>query len=605
MAILLFRQLWLKCVNNDKLTYLLPAPYQQRPSLMSQISISTLQQCSDGQQLLRLAGKISRRENRWLTALGVLQTAATIAITALFALLINNAVYSQASPAPWQQSAWLALAALLILRALLPLWQTRLADKASINVRNQLRAVVLEHCADLQLNLEQHFSSAELSNLLSSEIDSTRDYFAEFLPQQRLAMLTPLLIMLACLWSGWLVPLLLALSAPLVPLFMIIVGHKAAEASRRNLTELTRLGNLLSDRIKGISALQLANRCDEEQQSLFQQSEKFRHSTMQVLRLAFLSGTLLEFFSAISIAMVAVYLGLLYLDKYQIGMWQDTLTLSHGIFLLMLAPEFYLPLRRLGALYHARADASSVADHLLKLLQLQPISATETKQTPAENIDQISLQQLQTGYGDTAIGKPLSCNLKRGQITLLTGPSGVGKSTLLDTLAGLHPAISGQVEVNQTAINIFNNRHWQQRIGYMTQQPELLFDSIRHNLCLGREFSDEQLYDALKQARAAQLVDALPEQLDYCISDSGGFLSGGQAQRIALARVFLHQPNLLLLDEPTANLDQENAQAFMAGLQQFATNGGIVLISSHRDAQTQFDQVINLSADQSAEISHA
>lgn len=572
---------------------------------MSQISISTLQQCSDGQQLLRLAGKISRRENRWLTGLGVLQTAATIAITALFALLINNAVYSQASPAPWQQSAWLALAALLILRALLPLWQTRLADKASINVRNQLRAVVLEHCADLQLNLEQHFSSAELSNLLSSEIDSTRDYFAEFLPQQRLAMLTPLLIMLACLWSGWLVPLLLALSAPLVPLFMIIVGHKAAEASRRNLTELTRLGNLLSDRIKGISALQLANRCDEEQQSLFQQSEKFRHSTMQVLRLAFLSGTLLEFFSAISIAMVAVYLGLLYLDKYQIGMWQDTLTLSHGIFLLMLAPEFYLPLRRLGALYHARADASSVADHLLKLLQLQPISATETKQTPAENIDQISLQQLQTGYGDTAIGKPLSCNLKRGQITLLTGPSGVGKSTLLDTLAGLHPAISGQVEVNQTAINIFNNRHWQQRIGYMTQQPELLFDSIRHNLCLGREFSDEQLYDALKQARAAQLVDALPEQLDYCISDSGGFLSGGQAQRIALARVFLHQPNLLLLDEPTANLDQENAQAFMAGLQQFAANGGIVLISSHRDAQTQFDQVINLSADQSAEISHA
>ncbi|MBU2966233.1 thiol reductant ABC exporter subunit CydD [Amphritea sp. 2_MG-2023] len=572
---------------------------------MSQISISTLQQCSDGQQLLRLAGKISRRENRWLTGLGVLQTAATIAITALFALLINNAVYSQASPAPWQQSAWLALAALLILRALLPLWQTRLADKASINVRNQLRAVVLEHCADLQLNLEQHFSSAELSNLLSSEIDSTRDYFAEFLPQQRLAMLTPLLIMLACLWSGWLVPLLLALSAPLVPLFMIIVGHKAAEASRRNLTELTRLGNLLSDRIKGISALQLANRCDEEQQSLFKQSEKFRHSTMQVLRLAFLSGTLLEFFSAISIAMVAVYLGLLYLDKYQIGMWQDTLTLSHGIFLLMLAPEFYLPLRRLGALYHARADASSVADHLLKLLQLQPISATEAKQTPAENIDQISLQQLQTGYGDTAIGKPLSCNLKRGQITLLTGPSGVGKSTLLDTLAGLHPAISGQVEVNQTAINIFNNRHWQQRIGYMTQQPELLFDSIRHNLCLGREFSDEQLYDALKQARAAQLVDALPEQLDYCVSDSGGFLSGGQAQRIALARVFLHQPDLLLLDEPTANLDQENAQAFMAGLQQFAANGGIVLISSHRDAQTQFDQVINLSADQSAEISHA
>lgn len=569
---------------------------------MSQINILMLQQCSDGQQLLRLAGKISRRENRGLTLLGMLQTAATIGITALFALLINSAVYA-AEPIEWQPQAWLLLALLLTLRALLPLWQTRLADRASINVRNQLRRLVLEHCENLQLNVEQHFSHAELSNLLSNEIDSTRDYFAEFLPQQRLAMLAPIMIILACFWSGWLVPLLLALSAPLVPLFMIIVGHKAADASRRNLTELTRLGNLLSDRIKGISALQLANRCPEEQHNLFRQSEQFRRSTMQVLRLAFLSGTLLEFFSAISIAMVAVYLGLLYLDKYQIGMWQDNLNLSHGIFLLMLAPEFYLPLRRLGALYHARADASSVADHLLKLLQLQPPAQPNDINTlPSETVDQINLKQLCVGYGDRVIGSH-SFSLKRGQMTLLNGPSGVGKSTLLDTLAGLLPAISGMVEVNHKTLTIFNNPHWQQHIGYMTQQPELLFDSIRNNLCLGRAFTDEQLFTALRQARAEHLVTALTGQLDYQISDRGGFLSGGQAQRIALARVFLHKPDLLLLDEPTANLDHDNAQAFMDGLQQFSASGGIVLISSHRDAAAQFDQVISLTAN--PEAAHA
>ncbi|MDO6562316.1 thiol reductant ABC exporter subunit CydD [Amphritea sp. 1_MG-2023] len=572
---------------------------------MSQINISMLKQCRDGQQLLRLAGKMSRRENRWLTLLGMLQTGATIGITALIALLINSAVYA-AEPSHWQSEAWLLLAALLTLRALLPLWQTRLADRASINVRNQLRALVLQHCASLQLTLEQHFSHAELSNLLSNEIDSTRDYFAEFLPQQRLAMLAPLMIIVACFWSGWLVPLLLAISAPLVPLFMIIVGHKAADASQRNLTELTRLGNLLADRIKGISALQLANRCAEEQQHLFRQSEQFRHSTMQVLRLAFLSGTLLEFFSAISIAMVAVYLGLLYLDKYQIGMWLDTLSLSHGIFLLMLAPEFYLPLRRLGTLYHARADASSVADHLLKLLQQQPpTQPADSRPLPRGEITEVSLQKLQTGYADSPIGQAHSFSLTRGQITLLSGPSGIGKSTLLDTLAGLLPPLAGQLEVNNSAINVYQNPHWQQRIGYMAQQPELLFDSIRHNLCLGRRFTDAQLFDALKQARADHLVAELPKQLDYQISDSGGFLSGGQAQRIALARVFLHQPDLLLLDEPTANLDQDNADAFMAGLQQFTANGGIVLISSHRDAITQFDQIIQLSADPSSEAPHA
>ncbi|WP_299195018.1 thiol reductant ABC exporter subunit CydD [uncultured Amphritea sp.] len=590
---------------------------------MSQINISTLQQCINGQQLLRQAGKISRRENLWLTLTGALQTAITIAITGLIALLINSAVYSGSVNAPtlfqpsiinqsdlWQHGSWwLLLAALLVLRALLPLWQTRLADRASIRVRNQLRSIVLTHCAGLQLSLEQQFSSAELSNLLSGEIDSTRDYFAEFLPQQRLAMLAPLMIIAACLWSGWLVPLLLALTAPLVPLFMIIVGHKAAAASKRNLTELTRLGNLLSDRIKGISALQLANSCSEEQHNLFRQSEQFRHSTMQVLRLAFLSGTLLEFFSAISIAMVAVYLGLLYLDKYQIGMWQEQLTLTHGIFLLMLAPEFYLPLRRLGALYHARADASSVADHLLRLIQLKPpTGSAATDQTPLSEhnpLQQISLQQLQTGYGETPVGKPYSFTLKRGENVLLKGPSGAGKSTLLDTLAGVLPAISGLILLNEIGINLYNNRSWQQKVGYMTQQPELLFDTLRNNLCLGREFTDTELFDALQQARADDLVRALPGQLDYHISDSGGFLSGGQAQRIALARVFLHKPELLLLDEPTANLDHDTAQQFMESLKRFSAAGGIVLISSHRDEAEQFDRVICLDSLTTSESAHA
>ncbi len=577
---------------------------------MSQINISTLQHCANGQQLLRQAGKISRRENLWLTLTGALQTATTIAITALVALLINSAVYEPATaPMLWQQHLWwLLLAALLTLRALLPLWQTRLADRASIRVRNRLRAIVLQHCATLQLSLESQFSSAELSNLLSGEIDSTRDYFAEFLPQQRLAMLAPLMIIAASLWSGWLVPLLLALSAPLVPLFMIIAGHKAAAASKRNLTELTRLGNLLSDRIKGIAALQLADSCDTEQHQLFRQSEQFRHSTMQVLRLAFLSGTLLEFFSAISIAMVAVYLGLLYLDKYQIGMWQAQLSLSHGIFLLMLAPEFYLPLRRLGALYHARADASSVAEHLLRLIQLAPpcaASGGDQLLPDSAPVTQIALQQLQTGYGTTVIGNPHTFTLLPGQRVLLQGPSGAGKSTLLDTLAGLQPALSGTLLLNGTSIAVYNNRPWQQRIGYMTQQPELLFDTLRNNLCLGRPFTDTELFAALKLAHADALVEGLPGQLDYRISDSGGFLSGGQAQRIALARVFLHQPALLLLDEPTANLDQDTAQQFMASLKQFSAAGGIVLLSSHRDSAEQFDQVIVLSALKTEESRHA
>ncbi|SIS41588.1 thiol reductant ABC exporter subunit CydD [Neptunomonas antarctica] len=573
----------------------------------------SLNNSPDAKTLLRAASNSARRENNGLTLIGIIQTLCTIIFAAVIALLINDAVYLQQDA--WRQLHWWGLlAAVLCIKALLPLVQAQLADSASIKARNALRSAAMEHCQQHHIKLFPDFTAAELSSLISTEIDSTRDYFAEFMPQQRLAMLAPVLILLACCSISWLVPLILALTAPMVPLFMMIVGHKAADASQRNLIQLNRLGNLLADRIKGLNALQLARTTDQEQQKLYEQSEAYRHSTMQVLRLAFLSGTLLEFFSAISVALVAVYLGLLFLGKYHIGSWSGEVTLGDGIFLLMLAPEFYLPLRRLGPLYHARADAMSVAEHLLRLFskkdsqsqrtpQLQPHLQTRSDAHAVlpKQIDSITLQNLQTGRNAVNIGQPLNLTLRTGQSLLLKGPSGAGKSTLLDTLAGFIPATAGETLINGQPTTLLNNAQWQGRIGYMAQQPELLFDSIRNNLCLGRDFSDAQLLAALTRVQADILVRALPGQLDYQISDSGGYLSGGQAQRIALARVFLHQPDLLLLDEPTANLDDETADLFLTSLRQFTQLGGIVIMASHRTRdQTLFQQTITLHSSEGA-----
>ncbi|BBB28062.1 thiol reductant ABC exporter subunit CydD [Neptunomonas japonica] len=559
--------------------------------------------------LLRNAGKIARQENYWLTGIGIVQTLSTIVFAATIALLINNAVYLQQSI--WQQTHWWWLLTLVLsIKALLPLVQSRLADKASAKIRNALRTATFQHCQHHHIHLYPSFSAAELSSLISTEIDSTRDYFAEFLPQQRLAVLAPLLIIIACSSINWLVPLIFALTAPLVPLFMIIAGHKAAEASQRNLTQLNRLGNLLADRIKGINALQLARTTVHETESVYAQSENYRRSTMQVLRLAFLSGTLLEFFSAISVALVAVYLGLLFLGKYQIGTWSGEISLGHGIFLLMLAPEFYLPLRRLGTLYHARADAISVAEHLLRLFSNNPSNdSTSARYPTTENqhkrlpvkINAITFRDLQTARHGQLLNKPLNLTLTPGQSLLLRGSSGIGKSTLLDTLAGFLPIAAGQLLINQQTIDVFNHTAWQSRIGYIAQQPELLFDSIRHNLCLGRAFTDEQLFAALAAAQADALVKELPKQLDYHISDSGGYLSGGQAQRIALARIFLHQPDLLLLDEPTANLDNDTAGLLLKALQQFTQQGGMLIMASHRTSDTAFfQQIVTLHSKEEA-----
>lgn len=549
----------------------------------------------NSQRFLKAIGQHARQENRLIVLLGLIQVGAVILFAYLIGQVLNQAV--DHTPAQYPDSiTWGLLALALILRALTAHWQSRLGNRVSIKIRRKLREQVLSQCFRLNVTLFPRFNVAELSNLLTTEINNLREYFADFVPQRQLAVLMPLAIIVASAQVNWLVPLILALTAPLIPLFMILAGKEAAAASSANLEQLNRLGNLLADRLKNLQALRLAGSTEAEADGLHQQSEAYRHSTMKVLRMAFLSGTLLEFFSAISVALVAVYLGLFFLDKYDIGHWAGDISLGDGVFLLMLAPEFYLPLRRMGALYHAKIDASSVADHILRLQQLKPPQSETDTRVSTAGLNQLSLQQLQAG-SDQALHQPVSVTLQPGDRLLLNGPSGAGKTTLLDTLAGLRPAYRGQILLNCLPLQPYQNDAWWQSVGYMAQQPELLYASIRANLCLGRDFDDASLFAALKEARAETLVRELPGGLDYEISDNGGYLSGGQAQRIALARVFLHQPALLLLDEPTANLDQATARAFMQHLQAYTNRGGILIMASHRPAeQSFFNHELTISA---------
>lgn len=556
-------------------------------------------QFNNAADLLRQFSQQGKRENRLSVLLGLVQIAMTILFAFMVAGILDQALFQADSTLPDGQT-WLILTLSLVTKAVATYLQNNVANQASIKIRNHLRQFALERCFSLNIRLFPTFKSAELSNLLSTEINSLRLYFADYSAYKYLAVLMPIAVILASATVNWLVPLILAITAPLVPLFMILVGHKAGQASRDNLKQLNRLGNLISDRLKNLQALQLAGTTEQEADKLFRRSESFREATMRVLRLAFLSNTLLEFFSAISVALVAVYLGLFFLDKYQLGSWSADLSLSQGVFLLMLAPEFYLPLRRLGTLYHAKADATSVAEHLLTLNQLADDRTSTDLSSTLEalpEVHHIYIEAVQSGDKDKALHHPLSIQLEANDKILLSGPSGSGKTTLLDTLAGLYPLHYGAIKINGIEHPLYQNPHWRKHIGYMTQTPELLFATIRENLCLGRDFSDEALLKALNDAQIDTLVMSLPGGLDYLISDAGGYLSGGQAQRIALARVFLHKPKLLLLDEPTANLDDATAQAFMQQLAQYSEQGGMLIMTSHRPSDRHFfNKVITMEA---------
>ncbi len=260
----------------------------------------------------------------------------------------------------------------------------------------------------------------------------------------------------------------------------------------------------------------------------------------------------------------------------------------------MLAPEYYLPLRKLGALYHAKSNAKAVAEVLNELADSASLSTSNIPSIVPKNITSLEVESLVSGT-DSAIHRPISFTVMTGQTLLIDAPSGSGKTTLLDSLAGLRTFHSGTVRINGEPLNHFHNREWFSRVGYISQHPELIYGSIKENLMLGRSFSEAELWDALRKAQLEDVVAALPNQLDYFITDAGDLLSGGQIQRLAIARVFLHQPALLLLDEPVANLDQETAEAFLAGLKFHTEQGGILIMASHRVSERfQFDQRVAL-----------
>lgn len=531
---------------------------------------------------------------RFSLLLGVIQTLCTIGFAYWVGSMINQ-VLTQGSLDHSPLILVITACLILTIKAVASLWQSTINLRNSVTIRDRLREQILNLSFKTGISLFPAFKPAQLANLLTSEVDKLKEYYAEFKIQKQMAIWTPVLILIAASFVNWLVPLILLLTTPLIPIFMIIVGNKAGEASRNNLEQLNRLGHLLEDRLRNVDLLQQEKAVEKETEALYVQSDQFRISTMKVLRLAFLSGTLLEFFAAISVALVAVYLGLFFLDKYSLGAWGADISFAEGAFLLMLAPEYYLPLRKMGALYHAKSNARAVAEQIEQLKQAAEDSHVSGESSESDTFtESIYIEALVSG-NNQAIHQPVSVSLKAGESLLIEAPSGTGKTSLLDTLAGLRTPLSGKVYASEKPVEPFNNPGWQQNIGYITQHPELIYGSLRENLCLGKTYSDEAIWDALKSAQLDAVVEQLPQGLDYFITDSGHFLSGGQTQRLSIARALLHRPKLLLLDEPIANLDVDTAELFMNALHQYVEQGGIIIMASHRTNQFNFTQQLTLA----------
>lgn len=488
---------------------------------------------------------------------------------------------------------FILLILVFVLRAWVVWLRERVGFHAGQHIRFEIRRQVLDRLQQAGPAWIQGKPAGSWATLVQEQIDDMHDYYARYLPQMALAICVPLLIVAAIFPSNWAAALILLGTAPLIPLFMAMVGMGAADANRRNFLALARLSGHFLDRLRGMETLRIFGRGEAETDSIRAASQDFRQRTMEVLRLAFLSSGVLEFFTSLSIALVAVYFGFSYLGELNFGHYGTGVTLTAGFLALILAPEFFQPLRDLGTFYHAKAQAVGAADSLKTFLETPLAHPARGEVELAENepvtIDAIDLI-ITSPEGKTLAG-PLNFSLAAGERAVLVGRSGSGKSSLLNVLSGFL-SYQGSLRINGVELRELSPESWRQHLSWVGQNPQLPAATLRENVLLARpDASEQELHAALDAAWVSEFLPLLPQGVDTPLGNHASRLSVGQAQRVAVARALLNPCQLLLLDEPAASLDAHSEQRVMQALKAASKRQTTLMVTHQLEDLADWDAI--------------
>jgi ATP-binding cassette subfamily C protein CydD len=532
-------------------------------------------------------------------ALGWLAGLAVIAQAFCLARIVHG-VFIDGRPREYLAWTFAGLAAAVLLRAAFAGLREVSAFAAGEQVRSQVRLRLLARIGDRGPAFTRAERTGDLTSVLLEQVEGLHDFYALYLPQLALVALLPLTVAAAVFPLSWAAGGLLLATAPLIPLFTILVGMGAENISQRHFQALARMSGHFLDVLQGVATLKLFGRSRAEADRIAQVSADFRRRTMNVLRVAFISSAVLEFFTSLSIALIAVYLGMSYLGYFSFGMTGGPPTLADGLFILLLAPEFFLPLRELGAHYHARAQALAAAERIRDLLEgAVPGLSGGNLRPGAEGGIHLQCRNLQFAYAEglRPALQGVSFDLAPGCDTALVGASGAGKSTLVFLLLGFLRPAQGEIRVNGVPLETVDLDWWRRQVGWLGQNPVLFHGSIRDNLALGRPEADaDEIFAAAESAGVLDFANRLPLGLDTLVGEQGAGLSRGEAQRVALGRAFLKNAPFLLLDEPCAGLDADTARIVARAVEAFGA-GRTVLTVTHRLADTgRAGQIVMLEA---------
>ncbi|MFF3502100.1 thiol reductant ABC exporter subunit CydD [Streptomyces sp. NPDC003247] len=480
----------------------------------------------------------------------------------------------------------LLLAAVAIGRALVS-WLTELAaHRASAAVKSELRGRLLERAAELGPGWLSGQRTGSLVALATRGVDALDGYFSRYLPQLGLAVVVPVAVLARIVTEDWVSAAIIVGTLPLIPLFMALIGWATQSRMDRQWRLLSRLSGHFLDVVAGLPTLKVFGRAKAQAESIRRITGEYRQATMRTLRIAFLSSFALELLSTLSVALVAVTIGM--------RLVHGEMDLYIGLVILVLAPEAYLPLRQVGAQYHAAAEGLAAAEEIFAVLET-PAPASGTGTVPEGEVAFEGVTVRYPGRSADAVTE-VTFTARPGETVALVGPSGVGKSTLLNALLGFVRPAEGRIRVGGADLTDLDLEQWRSRIAWVPQRPHLYAGTIAENVRLARPDADDAaVRRALQDAGALEFVDALPAGDRTVLGEDGAGLSAGQRQRLALARAFLADRPVLLLDEPTAALDGETEAEVVAAVRRLAA-GRTVLLVVHRPALLAVaDRVVRLA----------
>ncbi len=494
----------------------------------------------------------------------------------------------------------LILLILTLLRAALTYFVERTASQIAERIKRDVRTRLTQHLLALGPTFTHGERSGELANTISQAPEDIAIIFSQYLPALFLAVIAPLIILVFVFPIDLLSGVVMLVTAPLIPFFMILIGSIAGRLARQQYAALSLMSAHFLDVLQGLATLKLFNREAAQTEMIHTITDRFRRTTLSVVRIAFLSSLTLELLATLSIAVIAVEIGIRLLYGF--------IDFDRALFILIIAPEFYMPLRTLGARFHAGTNGAAAAKRVFAILEAPLPERGQQAAAPALPHFEIAFESVSYTYGAQGEGeraalKSVSFRLPVGKQTALIGHSGAGKSTVAALLLGFLTPSAGRITVGGVPLNDLPLAWWRDQVAWLPQKPYLFNGTILENIQHAKPSASEAEIKAAAQAALAhEFILSLPEGYQTRIGERGARLSGGQAQRIALARAFLKNAPLIILDEATANLDPQTEAHINAALKRLC-EGRTALIIAHRLGTVyQADQIVVLSGGQVAEI---